>query len=233
MVQAQRIRSILLAATFRRDRAKVITSVLLMTIGAAILFSTPMVAFAGCALRTEPQTVTTPDIRQLTLPAQTPSPNTKPTIGLQVGNIAPDFTLLNLSDKPVSLHDLRGKPVMLNFWYASCTDCQAEIPTMQQFYTSKQAVSQHFVILGVNTLGGDNKQTVQNYVQQNHLTYPIIMDDDQQRIATLYHVRETPTSYFLDPQGVIQSVLFGPIGKEKLQLVLADPKRAIGMTQNI
>ena len=119
---------------------------------------------------------------------------------------------------------------MLNFWYSSCTDCQAEIPTMQQYSTSKQAVSQHFVILGVNTLGGEDKQTVQNYVQQNHLTYPIVMDD-QQRVGTLYHVRETPTSYFLDPQGIIQSVLFGPVGKSKLQLVLADPKRANGMTQ--
>jgi photosystem II stability/assembly factor-like uncharacterized protein/peroxiredoxin len=168
--------------------------------------------------------------QQINAHLQTLSPKTKPAIGLQVGNISPDFTLMNLSNKPVSLHDFRGKPVMLSFWYPSCTDCQNEIPTIQRYYTSKQAVSQHFVILGVNTLGGDDKQTVQNYVQQNHLTYPIVMDD-QQRVGTLYHVRETPTSYFLDPQGIIQSILFGPVGKSKLQLVLTDPKKANGMTQ--
>ena len=168
--------------------------------------------------------------QQINARIQTPSPKPKPTIGLQVGNIAPDFTLTDLHGKRVSLHDYRGKPTMLNFWYPSCTDCQAEIPTMQQYYASAPAMSKHFVILAVNTLGGDDEQTVQNFVQQNHLTYPIVMDE-QQRVGTLYHVRETPTSYFLDPEGIIQSVLFGPVGKSNLQRVLADPKSANRTTQ--
>ncbi len=168
--------------------------------------------------------------QQINARIQTPSPKPKPTIGLQVGNIAPDFTLTDLHGKRVSLHDYRGKPTMLNFWYPSCTDCQAEIPTMQQYYASAPAMSKHFVILAVNTLGGDDEQTVQNFVQQNHLTYLIVMDE-QQRVGTLYHVRETPTSYFLDPEGIIQSVLFGPVGKSNLQRVLADPKSANRTTQ--
>jgi len=167
--------------------------------------------------------------QQINARLQTPSPKTKPTIGLQVGNMAPDFTLTNLQGKRVSLSDYRGKPVMLNFWYPSCTDCQAEIPTVQQYYTSAPAMSKHFAILAVNTLGGDDEQTVQNFVQQNHLTYPIVMDE-QQRVGTLYRVRETPTSYFLDPEGIIQSVVIGPVTISFLKLVLADPKKANGTT---
>jgi len=91
-------------------------------------------------------------------------------------------------------------------------------------------MSKHFAILAVNTLGGDDEQTVQNFVQQNHLTYPIVMDE-QQQVGTLYHVRETPTSYFLDPEGIIQSVVIGPVTISFLKLVLADPKKASGTTQ--
>ena len=144
--------------------------------------------------------------------------------------MAPNFTLTDLHGKRMSLSDYRGKPTMLNFWYPSCTDCQAEIPTVQHYYTSAPAVSKHFAILAVNTLGGDDEQTVQNFVQQNHLTYPIVMDE-QQRVGTLYRVRETPTSYFLDPEGIIQSVVIGPVTIPFLKLVLADPKKANGTTQ--
>jgi len=144
-------------------------------------------------------------------------------IGLQVGDRAPDFTLTNLSGDDVSLSDYRGKPVMLNFWYPSCSDCVNEIPTIQQYYTSKQSINNHFSILAVNFV--DDEQTVQDFVRQKHLTYPIVMDD-QQLVSTLYHVRETPTSYFIDPQGIIQSVLIGPVNNSFLKRVLTDPSRA-------
>jgi peroxiredoxin len=88
----------------------------------------------------------------------------------------------------------------------------------------------HFVILAVNTLGGEDEQTVQNFVQQNHLTYPIVMDD-QQQVGTLYHVREVPTSYFLDSEGIIRSVVYSPVTLSFLEHVLTDPKKANGMTQ--
>src|SRR5436853_4223733 len=78
-------------------------------------------------------------------PGTAPVPNSTPTsrshpIGLQVGNTAPDFTLAAPNGKKVSLSDYRGKPVMLNFWYASCPGCLAEIPDMHKLYAAQQAV---------------------------------------------------------------------------------------------
>ena len=133
---------------------------------------------------------------------------------LQVGSLAPDFTLTTLDGKRVSLRDYRGKPVMLNFWYATCPGCLREIPGMQKFYATQQAAGRDFVILGVNVL--DDAQTAAQFVQQHGLTYPVVLDQNQQ-VLTLYNVNSTPTSYFIDRQGFIRSIVPGPVDDTTLQ----------------
>jgi peroxiredoxin len=140
-------------------------------------------------------------------------------VGLQVGDAAPNFTLTTLDGKQVSLSDFRGKPVMLNFWYATCPGCLAEIPGMQRFYATQQAVGKSFVILGINSV--DDAQTAQQFVQQYGLTYTLVMDNNQ-RVATLYNLGATPTSYFIDRQGIIRSTVVGPVDDATLQQKVAE-----------
>ncbi len=140
-------------------------------------------------------------------------------VGLQVGDAAPNFTLTTLDGKQVSLSDFRGKPVMLNFWYATCPGCLAEIPGMQRFYAAQQAAGKHFVILGVNSV--DDAQTAQQFAQQEGMTYSLVLDDNQ-RVATLYNLTATPTSYFLDRQGIIRSMVVGPVDDATLQQKVAE-----------
>ncbi len=140
-------------------------------------------------------------------------------IGLQVGDAAPNFTLTTPDGKQVSLSDFRGKPVMLNFWYATCPGCLAEIPGMQRFYAAQQAAGKHFAILGVNSV--DDAQTAQQFAQQEGMTYTLVLDDNQ-RVATLYNLTATPTSYFLDRQGIIRSMVVGPVDDTTLQQKVAE-----------
>jgi peroxiredoxin len=140
-------------------------------------------------------------------------------VGLQVGDAAPNFTLTTLDGKQVSLSDFRGKPVMLNFWYATCPGCLAEIPGMQRFYATQQAAGKSFVILGINSV--DDAQTAQQFVQQYGLTYTLVMDNNQ-RVATLYNLGATPTSYFIDRQGIIRSTVVGPVDDATLQQKVAE-----------
>jgi len=135
-------------------------------------------------------------------------------VGLTVGDAAPNFTLTTLDGKRVSLSDYRGKPVMLNFWYATCPGCLAEIPGMQRFYASQQAAGKDFVILGINTI--DDAQTAQQFVRDYGLTYTIVLDNNQQ-VTTLYHLNATPTSYFIDRHGIIRSTVVGPVDEATLQ----------------
>ncbi|WP_267902155.1 peroxiredoxin family protein [Lentibacillus cibarius] len=59
------------------------------------------------------------------------------TVGLQKGNIAPDFELTTLEGEQVSLSDYRGQRVVLNFWASWCPPCKAEVPDLQKFYENK------------------------------------------------------------------------------------------------
>ena len=148
-----------------------------------------------------------------------PVPNSTQTsaghpVGLRVGNTAPDFTLAAPDGKKVSLSDYRGKPVMLNFWYASCPGCLAEIPGMQKFYASQQAMGKDFTILGVNTV--DDTPTAQQFVHHYGLTYQIVMDANND-VVKLYNIGATPTSYFIDREGIIRSVVVGPVDDTALK----------------
>jgi peroxiredoxin len=134
-------------------------------------------------------------------------------VGLQVGDAAPNFTLTTPG----------GKPVMLNFWYATCPGCLAEIPGMQRFYAAQQAAGKNFVILGVNSV--DDAQTAQQFAQQYGLTYTLVMDTNQQ-VATLYNLTATPTSYFIDRQGIIRSTVVGPVDDATLQQKVAEMSQA-------
>jgi peroxiredoxin len=152
-----------------------------------------------------------PDVAPITNSTQTSAGHP---VGLQVGNTAPDFTLAALDGKKVSLSDYRGKPVMLNFWYATCPGCLAEIPAMQKFYATQQAAGKDFTILGVNTV--DDTPTAQQFVQHYGLTYQIVMDSNDD-VVKLYNIGATPTSYFIDREGIIRSVVVGPVDDTALK----------------
>jgi len=143
--------------------------------------------------------------------------------GLGVGDAAPNFTLTTLDGKQVSLSSLRGKPVMLNFWYATCPGCLQEIPGLQRFYAAQQAAGKDFVILSVNVV--DDAQTAQQFVQTNGLTYTLALDNNQQ-VQRLYNLTATPTSYFIDRQGIIRATVVGPVDESTLQQDVAEISQA-------
>src|SRR5699024_1124883 len=59
-------------------------------------------------------------------------------IGLELGNLAPDFALNTLDGEEIVLSNYRGSTVMLNFWTTWCPPCRAEMPDMQKFYQNTE-----------------------------------------------------------------------------------------------
>ncbi|MDP2919847.1 MAG: TlpA disulfide reductase family protein [Dehalococcoidia bacterium] len=117
---------------------------------------------------------------------------------------APDFQMQMPDGKTVFLSDLRGKVVMLNFWATWCPYCVIEMPLLQKAYD--ELAARGVVIIGINT--GETEKTVQKFVNENQLTFPIILDPDVY-VSMLYGARYLPTTYVIDKQGNIQS---GKIG---------------------
>jgi len=130
-------------------------------------------------------------------------------VGLEKGNLAPDFELETLDGEKVSLSDFRGKRVMLNFWATWCPPCRAEMPDMQKFHENKDVV-----ILAVNlTETESSKDNVPTFVEDYGITFRVPLDEDSS-VSTLYQIRPIPTTYLIDSNGMIHNVAFGAINYE-------------------
>ena len=131
--------------------------------------------------------------------------------GLEVGKLAPLFTLSNLKGAEVSLKDLRGKYVVLNFWAAWCPPCRAEMPDLNKFH---QENKEEFIVVGVNL--ADKTEVVRELMNENGYNYPILLDHDKD-VGSMYRVSALPTSYFLGPQGEIKYIKRGLITAGELK----------------
>ncbi len=148
-------------------------------------------------------------------------PRTSQQDGRQVGNhtgdMAPNFTLVQLqSGQKVSLSDIRGQIVLLNFWRTDCASCLVEMPDLQKVVQDQQAAGKKFVVLGLEEA---NDPTAPQLLQRKGVSYPILVDE-RLTVGDLYNVSGIPTSFVLDRQGIIRWQTAGPISFETLQDVL-------------
>jgi peroxiredoxin len=140
-------------------------------------------------------------------------------VGLNVGNIAPNFEMIDVrTNKPVQLASLRGKPVLINFWGTWCPPCRQEMPAMQALYNKHK---DEMVMLGVSMESrGDNPQVVKSFVDQAKYTWTFIHDSDFS-VATQYQAYSIPSSYFIDKDGVIRARHIGAMDTTQMEGYLA------------
>lgn len=120
---------------------------------------------------------------------------------------APDFSLIDSSGKMVTLSDLRGKVVLLNFWATWCPPCKAEMPSMEKlFQTLKE---DGFVLLAVN-IEPNGRQTVPGFLAQNPHSFPVLFDD-QGTVHTQYGVFQFPESFIIRKDGTVDDKVIGAI----------------------
>jgi len=120
--------------------------------------------------------------------------------GIGVGNLAPDFQLDSLDGQTVSLSDLGGKPVLINFWATWCSPCRIEMPYRQQVYNGWS--DKGLVLLAINT--GESSSKVGEFVQNHNLSFSVLLDTKQD-VAQKYNIRGIPTTFFIDKDGIIQA----------------------------
>jgi len=147
----------------------------------------------GCSAGPEP-----PDGESPTAPAGGTQ------VGNQVGNLAPDFQLQNLDGQTVSLGNLRGKPVLINFWATWCSPCVFEMPYIQEIY--EEWSDEGLVVLAIN-IGGTSSQ-VKEFLQSHNLSFTVLLDTKQD-VARRYNIQYIPTTFFIDKEGIIQAVKVG------------------------
>ena len=121
-----------------------------------------------------------------------------------VGNPAPDFTVQD-ADRKVTLHDLRGKIVVLNFWATWCPPCVEEMPSLVRMQSN---LKDRVVVLAVSV--DDDERSYRTFLKKNNVDL-LTVRDPQQKSNELYGTFKFPETYIIDRQGVVQRKFIGPV----------------------
>ena len=134
---------------------------------------------------------------------------------------APDFTVLDMEGKEVSLSDFKGKPVVLNFWATWCYYCKEEMPDFNKAY--KEFPDIQFLMVNATDGVKETKEKATKYVKEQGFNFPIFFDTKGEAVNN-YHVTGFPTTYFIDADGNLVTYANGMINYETL-------KKGIGMIE--
>ena len=129
-----------------------------------------------------------------------------------IGRTAPNFRLVSLDGTTIDLADLRGHPVVVNFWASWCIPCRDEAPLLT-------AAQQRYAPRNVAFLGivyQDSAASAQTFVDRYAISYPSLLDPDG-RTALDYGVYGIPETYFIASDGTIRDKQIGPLDAVSLE----------------
>lgn len=144
-----------------------------------------------------------------------------------VGKKAANFTLKRLgSSESLTLEQLRGKPVILNFWASWCVECQSEASVLEAFYQAYDVSQQQVHVVGIAIQ--DTEEQAQTFASQFGKTY-FLGRDLEGKISLEYGVYGVPETFLIDAQGVIRSKVVGGVSFKRLEEEML--KMHSGLTQ--
>ncbi len=128
-------------------------------------------------------------------------------------------------DGRIALSELRGTPVVLNFWASWCDPCRDESPYLERLWREKR--SQGLVLVGVNE--EDVSKDARRFARRYGLSYPLVRDKSG-GLRDDYRLRGYPETFVVDRQGKVVERVAGPVhrgkGRERFERALARALRA-------
>ncbi|MDP9251248.1 MAG: TlpA family protein disulfide reductase [Chloroflexota bacterium] len=137
--------------------------------------------------------------------------------GARIGTPAPSFALADLDGNPLRLADLRGRPVIVNFWASWCAPCVEEFPLLRAALAAH--AGDRLAIVGI--VYRDRSEAAREFMTRMGATWPAVMDPAE-TVAGQFGIFNPPESFFIGRDGVIA-------GRQIGQLSAADLDRQLGL----
>jgi thiol-disulfide isomerase/thioredoxin len=118
--------------------------------------------------------------------------------------LAPDFTVKTFDGKEITLSQLKGKVVLLDFWATWCGPCRESIPHLIQLYKSHR--ENGFELVGMNLDKGDGKD-VHRFIKSMDIPYPVVAAPEE--VVRNYRVTGIPATFLIDKEGRIRERIAG------------------------
>jgi len=133
-----------------------------------------------------------------------------------VGRPAPDFRLPNVREAApdVSLAELAGRPVVINFWASWCVPCRKEMPAFEAVHRRR---GDRVAFLGVDRQ--DDRSDALRFLARTGVTYPSAYDPDG-KLDVPYRLRGMPTTVVVARDGRVTEHVSGPMSQDRLEGVL-------------
>lgn len=127
------------------------------------------------------------------------------------GTRAPEFTGIStwINSQPLTMEQLRGKVVLVDFWTYSCINCVRTLPYLKKWYANY--INKGFVIVGVHTPEFEfekNATNVQEAIKRFNIIYPVALDNEY-KTWNNFNNRYWPAHYLIDKEGIIRYIHFG------------------------
>ena len=123
----------------------------------------------------------------------------------EIGELAPDFSLVDLNGKTWTLSELKGQVVFVNFWATWCPPCREEMPSMQRLYS--MLPKDKFKMLAV--LSQDDPKLADGFAKKLGISMPIL-DDQKNNIGPKYGLTGVPETFIVDKKGILREKFIGP-----------------------
>ena len=120
-------------------------------------------------------------------------------VASSTASIAPSFTLPSRAGDTVSLAQLKGKVVMLNFWASWCGPCRQEMPLLDQMHKRYSALG--FTLVGVNV--DANSKDAEEWLSKTPVSFPVLFDRES-KVSAMYEVSAMPSTVFIDRKGNVR-----------------------------
>jgi cytochrome c biogenesis protein CcmG, thiol:disulfide interchange protein DsbE len=129
-----------------------------------------------------------------------------------IGNPAPDFALADLDGNPITLAELRGRPVIVNFWASWCAPCVEEFPLLRD--AASRHAEEGLVVVGV--VFDDGSEAARDFMRRHGATWGAAMDPGD-RVAAAYGVVWPPATFFIGRDGTIAARQLGQFTASSLE----------------